>query len=422
MSLEDYRAYMESCRRCSPCKFIPLEKVKGVKNTYVCPSISRYNFHTYSGGGRMAFQLAMLNKRVPYSAQILEVVYNCQMCGACDISCKYDMDMEVLEPINEFRIKCVEDGQTLPAIDNVIDGLRKQGTMVPASKAKRGMWAEGLEVKDFTKQRTEVIFHAGCRTCADEDLWKVARATVSLMQKAGVDIGIASNGELCCGGRAYQMGYKEDFLRQAKMNMELFKKTGAKTLVTGCADCYYTFKVLCDQFNMKGPLEVLHTTEYFDRLIKNGKLQPAKTVALNVTYQDPCHLGRLGEAYKHWEGKEIIGAVRMFDPPKEYRRGTYGIYTPPRDVLKSIPGINLVEMDRIKEYSWCCGAGGGVKESNSEFAKWTARERLVEAVSSGAEAIITACPGCQQSFRENIKENGTRLKVLDVVELLEKSI
>ena len=196
--------------------------------------------------------VAMLDKRIDYTDKLLEVVYNCQMCGACDISCKYIMDMEVLEPINEFRIKCVEDGHTVPALDGVINSLRKQGTMMPGVKAKRGQWAEGLGIKNFTEQKTKVIYHAGCRTCFDKDMWKVARATVILLQKAGVDVGIAREHESCCGGRAYQMGYKEDFLRQAKHNMEQFKKSGAEILVTGCSDCYHAFKVLYDKFDHEG--------------------------------------------------------------------------------------------------------------------------------------------------------------------------
>jgi len=422
MSLEDYRIDMEMCCRCSICKFVPLEKLKEIKHSYVCPSIARYNFHTYSGGGRVNMGIALLEKELEYDDKLLEIVYNCQMCGACDISCKYAMDMEVLEPINEIRIKCVEDGHTIPALDGVINSLRKQGTMIPGAKARRGQWASGLDVKDITREKAKVVYHAGCRVCYDKDMWKVAVAAVKLLKKAGVDVGIAGKSESCCGGRAYQMGYKEDFLNQARQNMEMIQKSGAEILVTGCADCYYAFKVLYDKFGLKGKLEVLHITEYLARLIKEGKLKPARKVNLKVTYHDPCHLGRLGEPYIHWEGKPVSGHIRIFDPPKEFRRGTYGVYEPPRDVLKSIPGLKLVEMDRIKEYAWCCGAGGGVKDSNPEFTRWTAKERIDEAQSTGAEAIVTACPGCEQVFIETIKENKGSLKVYDVVELLEKAI
>jgi Fe-S oxidoreductase len=422
MALEDFRDEMVMCCRCSYCKFIPLEKIEGVQNAGICPSISRYNFHAYSGGGRLNFAMAMLEKKIDYSDKLLEVVYNCQMCGGCDIACKYGMDMEVLEPINEMRTQCVADGHTLRSLDGVISGLRKQGTMVLGAGSKRGDWAEGLDVKNYTKQKVKVVYHAGCRLSYDKEMWGVAQDTVKLLQKAGIDVGIAGEKELCCGSRAYQMGYRDDFLNQAKKNMEIFEKSGAETLVTGCADCYYGFKVLYDKFDLKGKLEVLHTTEYLDRLIKEGKLKPARKVAMKVTYHDPCHLGRLGEPYIHWQGKQVPGQIRIFEPSREFRRGTKGVYQPPRDVLGSIPGIKLVEMDRIKEYAWCCGAGGGVKETNPEFARWTAGERIREAEATGAGAIVTTCPGCERNFKDTLKENGSNLKVYDVVELLAKSI
>jgi Fe-S oxidoreductase len=419
MALIDYQNDMETCCRCSACKFIPLEKVKGFDYANICPSISRYDFHAYSGGGRLGMGVALLEKKLYYSDKLLEIVYNCQMCGACDISCKYAMDMEVLDPINEIRITCVENGHTLPVLDKLIASLHSSGSMVPGAKTRRGDWAKELEVKDYTKEKTEVIYHAGCRTCYDRNMWNVAQSTVKLMQKAGIDVAIAHE-ESCCGGRAYQMGYKETAIDQAKHNMDAIRKSGAKTLVTSCADCYHAFKVLYDKFGVKDNLEVLHTTEYFDRLIKTGKLKPNKKVDLAVTYHDPCHLGRLGEPYIHWQGERIPGQVILFDPPKEFRRGSYGIYEPPRDVLKSIPGIKLMEMDRTKEYAWCCGAGGGVRESNPDFARWTANERIKEAKATGAEAIVSACPGCESSFRDANK--GSNLKIYDVVELLAKAI
>ena len=422
MALDDYRTDMEMCCRCSICKFVPLEKLTESRHSWVCPSVSRYNFHTYSGGGRMNTGVALLQKELEYDDTLLDVVYNCQMCGACDISCKYAMDIDVLEPINEIRIKCVEEGHTIKTLDGIMNGLRNKDTMVPGVKAGRGAWAKGLDVKDLTKQKTKVIYHAGCRTAYNKDMWKVAAATVKLLQKAGIDVGIAGENESCCGGRAYQMGYKKELLNQARKNMAMMKKSGAEILVTGCADCYHAFKVLYDKFGMKGDLEVLHITEYLARLIKQGKLKPNKKVNIKVTYHDPCHLGRLGEPYIHWEGKPVPGHIRIFNPPKEFRRGTYGVYEPPRDVLKSIPGLTLIEMDRIKEYAWCCGAGGGVKESNPDFAGWTAKTRLDEALSTGVEAIVTACPGCEQNFKDTLKETGDKLKVYDVVELLEKSV
>ncbi|MGD1117880.1 MAG: (Fe-S)-binding protein [Dehalococcoidales bacterium] len=421
MALEDYRTEMETCRRCSPCKFIPFEKVTQFENVNVCPSITRYEFHTYCGGGRMVMGTALLEKRLDYTPKLLEVVYNCQVCGACDTSCKYSMDMEVTEPIEEIRISCVESGHTNPALDKAVNNMRKLGTMVPGAKTKRGDWAAGLGIKDATKEKVDVLYFVGCQTSYNKNMWKIAQATAKLLQKAGVNFGILGEHETCCGGRAYQMGYKQDFLDQTKKNLDLIKKSGAKTIITSCSEGYHTFKVLYEKFNLKGDLEVYHITEYLARLIKEGKLKPQKKLDMTVTYHDPCHLGRMGEPYIHWNGKIVIDEIRTFDPPKEYRRGTYGIYEPPRDILKSIPGLRLVEMDRIKEYAWCCGAGGGVSDSNPDFSMWTALERIKEAEATGADAIATACPWCVKNFNEAIAKKGSNLKVYDVIELLEKA-
>jgi len=421
MRLDQYKGDMEMCCRCSACKFIPMQTIKGADFSYTCPSISRYNFHAYSGGGRVNIGASMLKNGFKYTDKLKHIVYNCQLDGACGVSCNYAMDMEVLQPIQEFRIKCVKDGQTHPALDKVIAGLRKTGAMLPV-KGNRVDWAAGLDIKDATKEKVDVLYHVGCLTSYDKGMQKLAKATVKILQKAGVDFGIAGDAETCCGGRAYQMGYEEDFLSQAKKNMALVKKAGARTLVTGCADGYQAFKVLYDKYDLKGQLEVLHISEYIDRLIKDGKLKPRKQVDISVTYHDPCRLGRLGEPWIHWQGKKIPGDRFVFDPPKVYRRGTQGIYEPPRDVLKSIPGLKLTEMTRIKEYAWCCGAGGGVNESNPDFALWTARERINEAASTGAGAIVTACPWCEKTFNEAIKETGSSLKVYDIVELVEKAL
>jgi Fe-S oxidoreductase len=425
MILGDYQKDMERCAHCSLCKFIPLEQIKGFDFVNVCPSIARYHFHAYSGGGRLNMALSMLKGRIDFTDKLLDIVYQCQTCGGCDISCKYSRDMEVLEPIYQFRIKCVEHGQVLPANMLLIHGLRQDDNMMQKPKAERGKWAEGLAVKDITKEKAAIYYHAGCNYSFDQKLWKVTRAAVTLLSKAGVDIGIAGKDESCCGCRAYQLGYQGECIKYAEHHRDMFNQAGVKTVVTSCADCYYGFKVLYDKLGKwNGDLEVLHMTEYLARLITEGKIRLTQKVPMKVTYHDPCHLGRLGEPYLHWEGveKKVLGQLIVHDPPKKYRRGTFGVYQPPRQVLQCIPGLRLVEMERVKEYAWCCGAGGGVKEAFPDFAIWTGRERIKEAKATGAEAMVTACPWCQKNFLDGMEQNEDRLKIYDIVELVEEAL
>jgi len=425
MPLLDHRADMESCCRCSACKFIPLEQITGQEYSNTCPSISRFNFHSHSGGGRMGFGLGLIHGRVEYTPKTAEVVYNCNLCGACDVSCKYGMEMDVLEPLYAMREGCVEHGQTASAWDKLVKAMKDQAPVTVGSLGKRSAWHEGLDVKDYVTQKAAVVYHAGCLASTDAAAGKVAAAAVSLLKKAGLDVGVAKAQELCCGGRSYEMGYRDAALEQAKLNVARLAESGATELVTGCAHCYQYYKVLYAKLGLDLGVKVTHITEKLAELLEQGALKPTKPVDMTVTYHDPCHLGRLSEPWIAWQGVQRERHFRVYDPPRTLRRGTYGVYEPPRDLLKSIPGVKLVEMGRIKEYAWCCGAGGGVRETNADFAAWTAAERLKEAADTGAEALVTACPHCVRNLTPGVGDlagSDRRLAVYDVVELLDKAI
>ncbi len=423
MVLEDYRADMERCSRCSYCKWIPLAHVKSWRFSKGCPSIEYYKFQSYSAGGRLAVMLSLLEGRSECTDKVVEVAYACLMDGMCDISdkvCRYNL--EPLEAMREWRCKLVEDGHLLPQHIPLIEGLRKEDNMVMKPKAERGKWAEGLDVKDLTTEKANFVFHAGCRFSYDEELGEIPRTAVTLLKNAGIDFGIFGKDENCCGGKAYNMGYRGEFTKYAKNNIEEWTNAGVKTVVTSCSDCYHTFKRLYPEIGAK--FEVLHTVEFVGRLIKEGKLKFTKTIPMTVTYHDPCHLGRQGEPYVRWDGveKKIRNQIVVYDPPKPRYNGASGIYEQPRDILRSIPGLKLVEMERIREYAWCCGSGGGVKESYPEFSLWTANERIEEAKSTGAEAIITACGWCERNFLDVIEANNHKMKVYDIIQLVQQAI
>jgi Fe-S oxidoreductase len=389
-----------------------------------CPSISKYNWHAFSASGKFNMAYSLLQERIGISDAFLDTLYKCHMDGSCDISCKVQQDIEPLQLMQELRIKCVEEGQLVPEHMIVIEGLRKEDNMMQSSKADRGKWAHGIDVKVLPGESSEVVYHTGCRYSFDEELWSVARAGLSLLQKSGVDVGIMSADEVCCGGRAYELGYAGELTKYAEHQMETFRMAGVKTLVTPCSDCYACFRVLYDKIGKKLDIEVFHIIQYLDLLIREGRLKLTKMVPLTVTYHDPCHLGRLGEPWIHWHGKEAkaMGPMIIHNPPKKYRRGANGIYETPRDILRRIPGLKLVEMYRIKEYAWCCGAGGGVIDAYPDFAIWTGSERLREANAVGAKAIVSACPWCKRNFLDAAKEIGEKIEVYDIIELIQKAI
>jgi Fe-S oxidoreductase len=397
--------------------------LKSKRFSQVCPAVARYNFHTYSGSGRLEMALSLhLGRIKEWTDEMVDILYRCQMCGACEVSCRTNNFLGDLgRIIDELRFKAIEDGAIVPEHMLLLEGMKREDNPFGLPKSDRGRWAEGLEVKDLNKEKAEVIFHAGCRFSYDEDLRDTVRGAVDLLTKAGVDVGIYGEGEACCGGRAYEIGYQGEMLNYADDMASRVKASGATTLVTPCSDCYGTFNQL---YALAGRglegVEVLHITEYLDRLIAEGKLEAAKEIDIKVTYHDPCHLGRKGEHVEPWDGEWRLVAPHVYvpEPAKPLKAGIGGCYEPPRQVLRSIPGLELVEMERIKSYAWCCGAGGGVYEAYPDFAYWAALERIEEAKASGAEALATACPWCVRNFRDALAEEGDDYPVYDVVQLL----
>lgn len=337
--------------------------------------------------------------------------------------------MEPFEVLLATRAKFVEEGEMLPEHMMVIDHLKKEDNTMLANKADRGKWADGLDIKNLSTDNAPVMFHTGCRYSFDEELWPTLQGMVDLLQRSGVDLGIMGNDETCCGGRAYKWGFQGELTKYAEHNVQNWQSQGVKTIVTACADCYAAFKVLYDKIGMKPEgIEILHITEYINRIIQEGKLKFTKEVPMTVTYHDPCNLGRQSEPWISWEGTETkvaeggLKGLIIEDPPKKFRKGAGGVYDVPRNIIKSVPGINFVEMYRIREYAWCCGSGGGVKEAYPDFALYTANERLKEAKDTGAEAIVTACGWCERNFKDAIEENGNNIKVYNIIELLQMAI
>ncbi len=417
MSLKDYERDMEGCSRCASCKWVPFNQMRSWRFAKNCPSITRYDLHAYSGGGRMLMGLSMIKGRSELNDAIAEIIYKCQLCGSCDVACKvYRDDIDLTEVLLELRSTCVEQGKLLPEHIMIIDSLKKENNTLGEPKDKRGDWAEGLKVKNIDKEQVDVLFHAGCRYSYDQALWPTLRGTVEMLIGAGYDVGIAGAGESCCGGRAYEMGFKGEAENFADDMVSRVKASGARLLVTPCADGYSHFRYLYPRMGKTLPLEVLHADQVALKLVKEGKLELGSEVPMLVTWHDPCHLGRMSEPFiPPWKGDKVMRRVDM------QRKGSNGVYDQPRELIEAIPGMQLVEMERRRQWSWCCGAGGGVYESDPDFCTWTALERIEEARATGAEAMLTSCPWCMAAFRDALEESGDSFPVYDLLDMVMES-
>jgi Fe-S oxidoreductase len=229
--------------------------------------------------------------------------------------------------------------------------------------------------------------------------------------------------EWCCGHHLFDTGQMELARTMMEHNIKAIEDSGAKIVITGDAECYKTLKVdypkLLGKSTKDMPYTVLHIVEYIDQMMKEGKVKFTKSVPMNITYHDPCNLGRLSEPWYHWVPKYLPPNIAV---DKIWRRGEKGVYQPPRDILKSIPGINLVEMERVRDNAWCCGSSGGVELAFPDFASWIAGERIEEAKTTGAGAIVTCCPSCKEALDKAAKVRGTGMVVYDITEIMLRAI
>lgn len=424
MALKDYRAMMERCSNCLGCKWSPFDKLQSQRFGENCPENLYYRFHLYSARGKFQAAQGLLDGDYGYTGALLEATTACTACGACDVACKIcRYNLEPLEFNLALKHDAVESGNALPVQREIIAALESEQTMLRGVKrADRANWAKGIPFADPFREEVEAIYFPGCRYSYDESLLESVRAGALLLLRAGVKLGFLGAADTCCAGRAHQQGFFTAFEARAAANKRAFEKAGAPTIITPCADCYHALKRQYARLGLSA--RVLHITEALAGQIKAGKLRFDAPYPLRVTYHDPCHLGRLGEPYVPWEGTEekILNQVHTWSPRRPRYNGAYGVYDAPRDILAAIPGVELVEMERIREYALCCGAGACSNEVKPELSAFTAAERVTEARASGADAIVTACPWCVKNLSSALDETGRRMPVMDIVTLVLRAL
>jgi Fe-S oxidoreductase len=251
-------------------------------------------------------------------------------------------------------------------------------------------WTEGLDIKILAENsEVDILYWVGCTEALDYRCMKIAQAMGRVMKRAGINFGILGTEESCCGDPARRMGNEYLFQLQAQKNIKALQSYQVKKIVTGCPHCYNTIKNEYPRFG--GEFEVIHHTELIAHLIKESRLSVGEGDGGVITYQDPCYLGRYN-----------------------------GIYQPPRQVLNSIPDWSMVEMRQNREWSFCCGGGGGRMWLEESIGQRISEMRLERAVETHAETLATACPFCLQMFEDAIKVKGVEesLKVMDIAELI----
>jgi len=319
----------------------------------------------------------------------MEELWDCTCCFTCVERCP--KDVRPAELIISLRSQLVESGKIPGTIGDALMSIFRQGNPLGFAREDRAAWADGLGIKS-AREGCEVLWFVGCVPSYDMRSQAVAKAAARVFQAAGVDFGILGTEETCCGNEVRRVGEMGLFEMLVEEGKPLLESVGAPRMVTTSPHCFNTFK---HEYNLEG-MEVLHYTQFLARLIEEGKLTFSGKVERVVTYHDPCFLGKQNH---------------VFDEP--------------RAVLKAIPGVKFVEMDRIRERSLCCEGGGGrmwFEGTNTE--ERLAFQRVHEAAETGAEVLAVACPFCMSMLEDAVKVQGLedRLKVMDILELVAEAV
>jgi Fe-S oxidoreductase len=287
----------------------------------------------------------------------------------------------------------MEQAKIPETAEGALRSIEDRGHPWRGTTLSRTDWAQGLGVKTLAEERDiEFLFWVGCTEALEERSIKVAQAVAKLLGQAGIKFGILGTEESCCGEPARRLGNEYLFQMQAGKNIELMKGYGVKRIVTACPHCFNTIKNEYPQFG--GEFEVIHHTELIMRLLKEGRLKISKGRGERITYHDACYLGRYND-----------------------------IYQPPREIIKAVPDIRMVEMERNRQRGFCCGGGGGHMWLEERIGRRINELRTEQALATKAQTVITACPFCLQMFEDGIKAKATeQLKVMDIAELVEGSV
>ncbi|KFA94718.1 (Fe-S)-binding protein [Archangium violaceum] len=353
------------------------------------------------------------------SALKAETVWACTSCGWCETACP--VFIENVPRLIDMRRYQVQVKAEFPAeIQRVFEGIERQGNPWGLGQDRRDEWAEDLALPTWGDGGTyEYLFFVGCAGSYDDKQKKVSRALVKILREAGVSFATLSKQEMCNGDTARRLGNEYLYQTMAKTNVESWNAMGVKAVITQCPHCFNTIKNEYPEFG--GEYRVINHTQLINELLKDKRIKLSAVMNQKLTYHDPCYLGRHN-----------------------------GVYDAPREVLKAIPGLEVVEMQRSGREGFCCGAGGGRMWMEEHIGTRINHNRLNEAALTlkhaedpstpypdatdrkkpglvgeykepgGKGIVAVACPFCSTMLNDAVNDTGReeRIKVKDITELV----
>jgi Fe-S oxidoreductase len=347
-----------------------------------CPSFEHYRFRAFTAAGRGILATRVFDDvHFSITNDLIEIVYTCTSCGTCNEIC------QAFQPLNAIwalREELVERGAPRPApLVKVSNNIEKYNNSLGARKSPK--------ILEDIPSTGESIYFAGCY--ARYHVPSVARATVEVLRAAGINVASLNAEERCCGFIPGHDGNTRLLEKMADQNIEALQSAGAKRVIVSCSHCYKALKVDYPLIYGDLPFEVVHAAELFSTLIEEGRIRFKKPIKQRITYHDPCFLGRHGK-----------------------------VYEAPRKVLKSIPGLELREMERYGRWSYCCGSGAKISSiCYPDFARAVSKERLLEG-KKAAETLVTACTTCFHQLKESARREQLDINLYDLPVLVAEAM
>lgn len=356
-----------------------------------CPVHDQTKKESSFSAGLNHYALGILKGLTKYTPSSIETIYQCTTCAACrEARClpgeaPFGAPIDTPGVVEAMRADIVSIRRAPEKIAQIGAYVQSTHNVYGDPHQARFEW---LPKSAKTTRGASLAYFVGCTSAYRRP--EIAEAQVEILRRGGIEFTLMTGDEWCCGSPLLRTGQRRMAERLARHNVASLAEKGVKKLITTCPGCFRAFKLdYPNELGVEPGFEVAHSSEFLLDLIRGGKISLSRKVPSRLTYHDPCHLGR------HMK-----------------------VYEPPREVLKGIPGVELVEMSRSRKYARCCGAGGGVQAASQELASAIAEKRLDEARETGAEILATACPFCKTAFLNAAKTSGPTVKPLDIAELI----
>lgn len=380
---------MDACTGCSIC-------------ADVCPAVSATLDRQLSGIYRLEvlrrimrsrkgiFSNFFLNRR-PSEDELKHfsgTVYRCTLCGRCQEVCPSGISLKGLWL--SLRQDLVHSSNFPEEVGIILKNITMSHNVFNEDNEERADWTDDLQERPdhgYIKDKADVVYFTGCVSAYFPMAQRIPMALVEILRSAGVDFTLLGHEEWCCGFPLMTAGLHDHINDVIEHNMGAVRQKGARRVIFACPSCYRMWKEYYPP-----EFEILHVTQFLKTLISSGRLH-LKNLDMTVTYHDPCDLGRGSHEYEA-----------------------------PRDVIRSITGIKLVEMEHNRENCVCCGGGGSLEIFDPDLSSGIAGIKIDEVMKTGAQAVVTSCQQCVRVMNSYVRRNKMDMDVLDIVQLIQKAL